>query len=84
MRPPPGTGCERKKRRLRQRLTDTATAMFLERGFDAVRVVEVAAACEVSEKTVYNYFPTKEALVPASWWPRLRPCGRIRPTSSGS
>ena len=46
---------ERKKRQLRQRLSDTATAMFLERGFDAVRVVEVAAACEVSEKTVYNY-----------------------------
>jgi AcrR family transcriptional regulator len=58
---------ERKKRRLRQRLSDTATAMFLERGFDAVRVVEVAAACEVSEKTVYNYFPTKEALVLDRW-----------------
>jgi AcrR family transcriptional regulator len=58
---------ERKKRRLRQRLSDTATAMFLERGFDAVRVVEVAAACEVSEKTVYNYFPTKESLVLDRW-----------------
>ncbi len=58
---------ERKKRQLRQRLSDTATAMFLERGFDAVRVVEVAAACEVSEKTVYNYFPTKESLVLDRW-----------------
>ncbi|MGW3958964.1 TetR family transcriptional regulator [Amycolatopsis sp. NPDC005003] len=54
---------ERKKRLLRRRLTDTATAMFLERGFDAVRVAEIAAACEVSEKTVFNYFPSKEALV---------------------
>jgi len=54
---------ERKKRQLRQKLTDTATAMFLERGFEAVRVAEIAAACDVSEKTVFNYFPTKESLV---------------------
>jgi len=54
---------ERKKRLMRQQLSDTATAMFLERGFDAVRVAEVARACGVSEKTVFNYFPVKEALV---------------------
>ncbi|TVT62644.1 TetR family transcriptional regulator [Amycolatopsis rhizosphaerae] len=54
---------ERKKRQLRQQLTDTATAMFLERGFEAVRVAEIAEACDVSEKTVFNHFPTKEALV---------------------
>lgn len=54
---------ERKKRQLRQRLTDTATAMFLERGFEAVPVSEIARACDVSEKTVFNYFPTKESLV---------------------
>jgi AcrR family transcriptional regulator len=58
---------ERKKARTRQRLSDTATQMFLARGFDAVRVTEVAAACEVSEKTVYNYFPTKESLVLDRW-----------------
>jgi AcrR family transcriptional regulator len=58
---------ERKKARTRQRLSDTATLMFLERGFDAVRVIEVAAACDVSEKTVYNYFPTKESLVLDRW-----------------
>jgi AcrR family transcriptional regulator len=54
---------ERKKRLMRQQLSGTATRMFLERGFDAFRVAEVAAACGVSEKTVFNYFPTKEALV---------------------
>jgi AcrR family transcriptional regulator len=48
---------------MRQLISDTATAMFLERGFEDVRVAEVAAACEVSEKTVYNYFPTKESLI---------------------
>src|SRR5262245_63964654 len=48
---------------MRQQLSDTATRMFLDRGFDAVRVAEVAEACGVSEKTVFNYFPTKESLV---------------------
>ncbi|MER5790216.1 TetR family transcriptional regulator [Streptomyces sp. NPDC001980] len=48
---------------MRQRLSDTATEMFLERGFDGVRVAEIAGACGVSEKTVFNYFPTKESLV---------------------
>jgi AcrR family transcriptional regulator len=54
---------ERKKRLMRRHLSDTATAMFLERGFDAVRVAEVAEACGVSEKTVFNYFAVKEALI---------------------
>ncbi|TDT97502.1 TetR family transcriptional regulator [Streptomyces sp. 846.5] len=54
---------ERKKRQLRQQLSDTATEMFMERGFDAVRVAEIAEACGVSEKTVFNYFPTKESLI---------------------
>jgi AcrR family transcriptional regulator len=54
---------DRKKREMRQQLTDTATEMFLDRGFDAVRVSEIAEACDVSEKTVFNYFPTKEALI---------------------
>jgi AcrR family transcriptional regulator len=54
---------QRKKKLTRQLISDTATRMFLEDGFDAVRVVDVAAACGVAEKTVYNYFPTKEALI---------------------
>ena len=61
---PPAEGLrERKKRQMRQLISDTATEMFLERGFDEVRVTEVAERCGVSEKTVYNYFPTKESLV---------------------
>ncbi len=66
----PGTGMtqteglrERKKRLMRQQLSDTATLMFMERGFDAVRVTEIAEACGVSEQTVFNYFPTKESLI---------------------
>ncbi|MFZ1063331.1 MAG: helix-turn-helix domain-containing protein, partial [Acidimicrobiales bacterium] len=54
---------ERKKRLTRSLISDTATMMFLQRGFDNVKITEVAAACGVSEKTIYNYFPTKESLV---------------------
>ena len=35
----------------------------MQRGFDGFRVADVAAVCDVSEKTVFNYFPTKESLI---------------------
>jgi AcrR family transcriptional regulator len=54
---------ERQKKQTRQLISDTATGMFLADGFDAVRVIDVATACGVSEKTVYNHFPTKESLI---------------------
>ncbi len=54
---------ERKKLQTRQHIADTAMRLFSERGFDAVTVDEVARAAEVSKKTVFNYFPTKEDLV---------------------
>jgi AcrR family transcriptional regulator len=53
---------ERKKQQTRQLIADTARRLFAERGFDAVTVAEVARAAEVAEKTVFNYFPTKEDL----------------------
>ena len=54
---------ERHKRATRQLLIDTATELFLARGFDAVTVNEIAEVCDVSPTTVFNYFPTKESLV---------------------
>lgn len=53
---------ERKKRQTRQHISDVATGLFLERGFDAVTIAEIAEASEVSVNTVYNYFPAKEDL----------------------
>ena len=54
---------ERKRRLTRQRISDVATILFGARGFDNVKVSEVADIVGVSEKTVYNYFPTKESMV---------------------
>jgi AcrR family transcriptional regulator len=54
---------ERKRRVTRQLISDAATTMFATRGFDNVKVSEVADRVGVSEKTIYNYFPTKESLV---------------------
>lgn len=54
---------ERKKQRTRELIAETARDLFTERGFERVTVAQVARAAEVSEQTVFNYFPTKEDLV---------------------
>ena len=53
---------ERKKAKTRLAISDIATNMFIERGFDQVTVMEVAAAADVSVATIFNYFETKEDL----------------------
>jgi len=53
---------ETKKLATRQQIADVAMRLFVQRGFDRVTVAEVAAEAGVSEKTVFNYFPTKEDL----------------------
>jgi len=53
---------ETKKLATRQQIAEVAMRLFVLRGFDRVTVAEVAADAGVSEKTVFNYFPTKEDL----------------------
>jgi AcrR family transcriptional regulator len=53
---------ERKKRETRQTISDVATRLFQERGFENVSVSEIAAAANVSKMTVFNYFARKEDL----------------------
>ena len=50
----------RKRLATRLRISDVATRLFIERGFDRVKVDEIAEAADVSRMTVFNHFPRKE------------------------
>jgi AcrR family transcriptional regulator len=60
--PVPAGRRERKKALTRQAISDIATEMFMARGFDDVTVAEIAEAADVSVKTVFNHFGSKEEL----------------------
>ncbi|WP_370420224.1 TetR/AcrR family transcriptional regulator [Streptomyces sp. QH1-20] len=53
---------ESKKQETRQLISDHATRLFIEEGFERTTIAEIAAAARVAKKTVTNYFPRKEDL----------------------
>jgi AcrR family transcriptional regulator len=54
---------ERKMAATRKTIADTALRLFLERGYDAVGIREIAAAADVAITTLFAHFPSKEALL---------------------
>lgn len=62
---PPPPRRERKKREARRRIYDAAFQLFLEKGFDATTVEEIAERADVAKGTVFNYFPRKTSFLAA-------------------
>jgi AcrR family transcriptional regulator len=60
--PAPGLR-ERKRQQTRERLTRMAMALFLERGFEATTLDDIAAAADISRRSFFHYFASKEDVV---------------------
>jgi AcrR family transcriptional regulator len=54
---------DRKRRAVREDIAETAERLFLDRGYDATTVDDIAAACGMSMRTVYRYFPAKDDIL---------------------
>jgi AcrR family transcriptional regulator len=54
---------ERKKQQTREQIASCALELFARRGYHSTTVADVASAADVSERTVYTYFATKEDLL---------------------
>ncbi|WP_037088438.1 TetR family transcriptional regulator [Rhizobium sp. CF080] len=54
---------EVKRRQTRERIEEAAMSLFLERGFDTTTIEEIAERAEVSKRSFFDYFPSKEEVV---------------------
>ncbi|MBA5805031.1 TetR family transcriptional regulator [Rhizobium changzhiense] len=54
---------ERKRRQTRERIEQAAMTLFLQRGFDATTIEDITEAADVSKRSFFDYFPSKEEVV---------------------
>src|ERR1700686_2897031 len=53
----------RKRQQTRERLTRVAMALFLDRGFEATTLDDIASAADISRRSFFHYFASKEDVV---------------------
>ena len=54
---------ERKRRETRERIAEAAKKLFLKNGFDGTTIEDITEAADVSKRTFFGYFPSKEDLI---------------------
>ncbi|MBY3122673.1 TetR family transcriptional regulator [Rhizobium laguerreae] len=54
---------ERKRRQTRERIEQAAMTLFLQRGFEATTIEDITEAADVSKRSFFDYFPSKEEVV---------------------
>jgi AcrR family transcriptional regulator len=60
---PEGSRLERKKEQTKNKIIETAVKLFTDQGFDSITMEEIAQKVDIARKTLYNYFPMKEAIL---------------------
>lgn len=54
---------ERTRQAVRKEIAEAANTLFVERGFEATTIDDIAAAVGMSQRSVFRYFATKEEIV---------------------
>ncbi|OWV69016.1 TetR family transcriptional regulator [Rhizobium sp. R339] len=78
---------ERKRRQTRERIEQAAMSLFLERGFDVTTIEDITEAADISKRSFFDYFPSKEDVVFAwqdSFADRLTAAVAARPAEEPS